>query len=137
MTLLDILFSAGGGGLVGSLLSLGTSWLAHKREIEKMRVTAELAEKVEGWKAFTASLSSDGGLEKLPANTWRWVASLYVLVEAFRRFTRPGLTWALPAMLVASFWFPLITPEQWQSISFGTWTAVFWWFGSRYQSAKS
>ena len=47
-------------------------------------------------------------------NTWPWVASLYILVEAFRRFTRPGLTWAGLILLVASFWFPGITPEQWK-----------------------
>lgn len=133
MNIIDILFSAGGGGIVGSLLSLGTSWVQHKQEIENMRVGAELAEKQEAWKAFTASLESDNGLEKLPSNTWPWVASLYVMVEAFRRFTRPGLTWFGFILLVWASYSPKITADQWTAISFGTWTAAFWWFGSRYQ----
>lgn len=137
VNLLDVLFSAGGGGIVGSVLSLGTSWVQHKQKLAEMRLTAELSEKQEAWKAFTASFSMERGLDKLPANTWDWVASVYVLVEAFRRFTRPGLTWALPAILVCSFWFPGITQDQWQTLSFGTWTAVFWWFGSRNFSNKN
>lgn len=137
MNLLDILFTAGGGGIFGSLLSLGTSWIQHRQKMEEMRLTAELAEKQEAWKAFTASQQSDAGLQGLPAGTWGWVASLYVLVEAFRRFTRPGLTWAGLAILVGSFWFPNITHDQWQAISFGVWTAIFWWFGSRPQQAGS
>jgi hypothetical protein len=136
MNIIDTLFSAGGGGIVGSVLSLGTNWVQHKQKMEEMRVGAELAEKTEAWKAFTASLASDSGLDKLPANTWAPVASLYVAIEAFRRFTRPGLTWAGLAILVASFWFPNISTEERQAISFGTWTAIFWWFGSRYQSQR-
>lgn len=138
MNIVDVLFTAGGGGIFGSLTSLCTSWVQHRQKLEEMRLTAELAEKSEAWKAFTASLSSDAGLEKLPENTWSFIANFYVFVEGFRRFTRPGLTWALPILLyTAPLFIPNLSEAQWNSLSFGTWTAIFWWFGSRPQQAAS
>lgn len=136
MSIADILFTAGGGGVVGTLLHFGTSWIEHKQKLEEMRVTAELAEKTEAWKAFTAAQSADQGLDALPANVWPWVASLYALVEGFRRLTRPGLTWASGGLLIWASYNTHVTPSQWDSISFGFWTAFFFWFGSRYSRNK-
>jgi len=55
-------------------------------------------------------------------------------VDAFRNFTRPGLTWALLLVLVYVF---TVSPEAARremlgEITFGAFTALFWWFGSRY-----
>ena len=132
MNIVDILFTAGGGGIFGSILHLGTSWLEHKQKVEMIRVQVEAAEKTEAWKAFAES-QKEVGLEKLPTNTPAWVGSLYVAVEAFRRFTRPALTWAAIGILIFAYLKTgFKTEAMFSEISFGAWTAIFWWFGSRY-----
>lgn len=137
MSLVDILFTAGGGGVFGSLLHLGTSWVEHKQKVELMRVQVEAAEKTEAWKAFTAS-QQEQGLEKLPASTPGWIAGIYVIVEAIRRFTRPGISWALLASLMIVF-FNLpddARKEMAPEITFAAFTAIFWYYGSRYSKSK-
>lgn len=137
MNLIDILFTAGGGGVFGSLLHLGTSWVEHKQKVELMRVQMEAAEKTEAWKAFTAS-QQEQGLEKLPNNTPSWIAGIYVIVEAIRRFTRPGISWALLACLMAVFFHlpPQGRSDMAPEITFAAFTAIFWYYGSRYSKSK-
>ena len=101
MSLTDILFNAASGGVVGSLLHLGTSFFETWRkkkdaEVEIMLLNAKLAaaEKEAAWNAFTASQKDANATLVIPVGTWPWVGSTYVLVEAFRQLTRPGLTWA-------------------------------------------
>jgi len=95
MSLTEILFNAASGGVVGSLLHLGTSFFETWRkkkdaEVEIMLLNAKLAaaEKEAAWNAFTASQKDSNATLVIPAGTWPWVGSIYVLVEAFRQLTR-------------------------------------------------
>ena len=141
MTVWDVMFNAAGGGVFGSLLHLGTSifetWKRKKdAEVEIMVMNAKVAaaEKAAAWNAFTESQKQQGQSIPIPANASPLVANVYLLVDAFRNFTRPGLTWALLLVLVYVF---AVSPEAARQemlgeITFGAFTALFWWYGSRY-----
>ena len=141
MTVWDVIFNAAGGGVFGSLLHLGTSifetWKRKKdAEVEIMVMNAKVAaaEKAAAWNAFTESQKQQGQPIPIPANASPLVANVYLLVDAFRNFTRPGLTWALLLVLVYVF---AVSPEAARQemlgeITFGAFTALFWWYGSRY-----
>ncbi len=140
MSITDILFNAAGGGIFGSLLHLGTSvfetWRKKKdAEVEIMLLNAKVqaAEREAAWNAFAKSQENAGALQ-IPASASPLVANVYLGVDAFRNFTRPGLTWALLLVLVYVF---SVSPEAARQqmlgeITFGAFTALFWWFGSRY-----
>ena len=141
MSVWDVMFNAAGGGVFGSLLHLGTSifetWKRKKdAEVEIMVMNAKVAaaEKAAAWNAFTESQKQQGQPISIPANASPLVANVYLLVDAFRNFTRPGLTWALLLVLVYVF---AVSPEAARQemlgeITFGAFTALFWWYGSRY-----
>jgi hypothetical protein len=140
VSITDILFNAAGGGIFGSLLHLGTSifetWKKKKdAEVEIMLLNAKVAaaEKEAAWNAFAKSQEGSGAID-IPASASPLVANIYLGVDAFRNFTRPGLTWALLLVLVYVF---TVSPETARQemlgeITFGAFTALFWWFGSRY-----
>ena len=144
MSLIDILFNAAGGGVVGSLLHLGTgffeTWQKKKNaEVEILLMNAKVAaaEKQSAWDAFTASQKTNEAIP-IPAGAATWVASLLGIVEALRAFTRPGLTWALLGVLSLAYF---NAPEEVQAgmiseLQFAAFTAIFWWLGSRYSSKK-
>jgi hypothetical protein len=144
MSLIDILFNAAGGGVVGSLLHLGTgffeTWQRKKNaEVEILLMNAKVAaaEKQSAWDAFTASQKTNEAIP-IPVGAARWVASLLGIVEALRAFTRPGLTWALLGVLSLAYF---KAPEDVQAcmiseLQFAAFTAIFWWLGSRYSSKK-
>jgi hypothetical protein len=141
MTFWDVLTTAAGGGVVGSVLHLGTSifevWKRKKdAEVEIMLLNAKMqaAEKQSAWNSFTASQSQQNKPMPIPANASPLVSNVYLLIDAFRNFTRPGLTWALLLVLIYVF---AVSPEAARQemlgeITFGAFTALFWWFGSRY-----
>ena len=143
MNLVDVLFNAAGGGVVGSLLHLGTSvfevWRKKKdAEVEIMLLNAKIqaAEREAAWNAFAKSQESSA--MQIPANASPIVTNVYLAVDAFRNFTRPGLTWAL--LLVLTYVFT-VSPEAARQqmlgeITFGSFTALFWWFGSRYSKSS-
>lgn len=145
MSVWDVLFNAAGGGVFGSLLHLGTSifetWKRRKEaEVEIMVMNAKVAaaEKEAAWNAFTESQKQQGAALPIPANASPLVANVYLLVDAFRNFTRPGLTWALLLVLVYVF---AVSPEAARQqmlgeITFGAFTALFWWYGSRYSAKR-
>lgn len=138
--MIDLLFNAAGGGLVGGLLHLGTSffevWRKKKdAEVEIMLMDAKVAaaEKEAAWNAFAKSQEPSGGMDIPPAAS-PFMVNIYLGVDALRNFTRPGLTWALLLVLVYVF---SVSPEvarvrMLDEIVFGSFTALFWWFGSRY-----
>lgn len=141
MNVLDLLFNAAGGGVVGSLLHLGTSvfetWRKKKdAEVEIMLMEAKVAaaEKQSAWDAFTASQKNASEAMKIPEGTFPWVSSLYVGVDAFRQFTRPGLTWAGFFFLCSVYFSNDAAGRMAMSdeIQFGAWTLIFWWVGARY-----
>jgi hypothetical protein len=140
MSLIDILFNAAGGGVVGSLLHLGTgffeTWQKKKNaEVEILLMNAKIAaaEKQSAWDAFNASQKTNKAI-RIPAGAASWVASLLGIVEALRAFTRPGLTWALLGVLSLAYF---NAPEEVRAsmiseLQFAAFTAIFWWLGSRY-----
>ena len=145
MKLLDLLFTAGSGGIVGSLLHLGTAFFEVYRkrkeaEVEIMLLNAKVAaaEKQAAWAAFTASQSQPQTVT-VASGAAPWAATLATLVDAFRAVTRPALTWALLVFLLVVF---LKTPpdqrvDMTNEITFGSFTALFWWFGSRYAKSSA
>lgn len=91
------------------------------------------AEKEAAWNSFAKSQEGAGAIE-IPPTASPLMTNLYLGVDAFRNFTRPGLTWALLLVLVYVF---TVSPEAARQemlgeITFGAFTALFWWFGSRY-----
>lgn len=140
MGITDILFNAAGGGVFGSVLHLATSvfdtWKKKKDaevEIMLMQAKSDLAEKAAAWDAFARSQGSQAPFV-VPAGVSPLMASIFTGVEAFKTFTRPGLTWALLAVLIYVF---SVSPQAARDsmlgqIEFGAFTALFWWFGSRY-----
>ncbi|CAB4172001.1 hypothetical protein UFOVP1007_18 [uncultured Caudovirales phage] len=144
MNVVDMLFNAAGGGIVGSLLHLGTgifeTWRKKKDaevEIMLMQAKTESAEKAAAWDAFARSQQSQAPFA-VPTGVSPLMANIFTAVEAFKTFTRPGLTWALLSILVYVF---SVSPEYARQqmlgeITFGAFTALFWWFGSRYSTKR-
>lgn len=140
---MSFLTSALGGTLLGGLLSLITRVVdvfvkGKEADIEVKKATALASLKIqeEEMRAFTASQSAAADDKvAIPSNTPPWVSAVAVLVDAFRRFTRPGLTWALVAVvsgLVAVGKLPGYTLELLAAdLVFCMSTALTWWFGSR------
>jgi hypothetical protein len=141
MSLTDILFNAASGGVFGSILHLGTSffdtWKKKKEaetEIMLMKAKADMAEKAAAWDAFARSQPGTSAPFVVPANAAPWAGTLATVVEAFKTFTRPGLTWALLLVLVLVYFTATaeVRATMTGEITFGAFTALFWWFGSRY-----
>lgn len=152
MDLAQFFSTVAGGGVFGSLLSIASSWSdffkkkqESKLEMEKMRLASELNEKSEAWKAFGLSQAAAAPVAPfamtLPANagtvaTWIYLLAYFLgqLVSAFREFTRPGLTWGTMGFVVYVYATAMqseraaLQPE----ITFGAFTAFFWWFGERF-----
>lgn len=140
-SLLDILFNAAGGGVVGSFLHLATgffeTWRKKKDaevEIMLLGAKADMEERAAAATAFAESQKGANGSSLDVALLPRWAAGLYAVVNAFRDFTRPGLTWALMLILLVVYLnsAALVQAEMADQITFGAFTALFWWFGSRY-----
>jgi hypothetical protein len=140
---MTFLTSALGGTLFGKFLDIGSKWFdtyaARKQaevDIMKAKALSELKIKEEELKAFTASQQAAAGDDiAIPSNTPPWVSSIAVLVDAFRRFTRPGLTWALAVVAAALAFFgelPVSTRDILiADLVFCMSTGLTWWFGSR------
>jgi len=143
MSLVDLLANAAGGGIFGSVLHLGTSffdtWKKKKEaetEIMLLRAKSELAEKAAAWDAFAKSQPGTAAPFVVPENAAPWAGTIMTAVEAFKSFTRPGLTWSLLGVLVIVYFHstPDVRTTMTGEITFGAFTALFWWFGSRYTS---
>lgn len=137
MNVLDILFNAAGGGVLGSALHCFTDWLDTKNKIALMNAQVAAAEKTEAWKAFAASQGTDDPLQ-VPTGVWGWVSSIYVLVYALKEGTRPALAWMGVGLLVYVFSqsdaaTKTILANEYQ---FGAFTAIFWYFGARYSRSS-
>ncbi len=141
MSIVDLLFNAAGGGVVGGLLNLGTRWFevyAKRKdaEVEIMRMEAMAKIKVDemSWAAFGKSQENVNEDVVISDKASPWVINLGELVDCFRSFTRPALTWLLLGMLVLVYF--NAAPEQQkfmaEQITFAAFTALFWWYGSRY-----
>jgi hypothetical protein len=134
MGIIDLLTNAVGGGVVGTALHLATDWVSTRNKIALMKAQTESAEKVEAWKAFANAQEGSSTPFVVPDSVYPWVSSLYVLVETLKNATRPLLTGALVTLLAGVYWNSTVevrgemTPE----LIFGAFTAIMFWFGSRY-----
>ena len=133
--------SALGGSLLGGILSLFQKWADVKAkgmeadiEIRKMESMARLKVTEGELAAFTTSQQANEDID-IPENTPVWVSAIRVLVDAFRAFTRPGLTWAMIITLSCVIFGDklgiIATEAVISDFVFTTSTAVMWWFGSR------
>jgi len=147
---MGFLTSALGGSLLGSILSLiqpiVAAYTAKKQaeaDVMKAKALSELKIKEGELKAFDTSLSTqdkDFDPDPIPADAPFWAKilrysaeSLRVLTDAFRAFTRPGLTWAMVISLVIFVLAGKVNAVDAiiDDFVFTTSTAVMWWFGSR------
>ena len=137
MSLIDLLFNAAGGGILGSLLHCVTDFVDTKNKIALMNAQVQAASNASAWQAFAES-QKDSGLQALPANTPTWVVATYVAVEAFKNLMRPLL--ALLALFIIAYVYSSLDAEGRKAImseiTFGCFTAVFWWFGARYSRGQ-
>lgn len=133
--------SALGGSLLGGILSLFQKWVDVKAkgmeadiEIRKMESMARLKVTEGELAAFTTSQQANEDID-IPENTPVWVSAIRVLVDAFRAFTRPGLTWAMIITLSCVIFGDKLGITAIEAVIsdfvFTTSTAVMWWFGSR------
>lgn len=133
MSLVDILFNAAGGGVLGSALHLATDWVDTRNKIALMKAQSQLVEQSEAWKAFGAAQQSAAPFT-VPTNAPAWASAAYTCVACLKDATRPLLTWGLMAVLV--YVYRTATPELRATITpeitFGAFTALMFWFGSRY-----
>lgn len=137
MSFIDVLFNAAGGGILGSALHCFTDWLDTKNKIALMKAQVDAAEKTEAWKAFAASQNGGESLQ-IPANAPVWASALYLCVDAVKQLTRPVLT--LASVVIISSVYASATPEaraaMQSEIIFGSFTAIFWYFGARYSRSS-
>jgi hypothetical protein len=133
MSITEILFNAAGGGIFGSAIHCLTNWFDTASKIKLMNAQVNAAEKTEAWKAFTES-QKDAPAIQIPANAPSWVSAVYLIVDGIRQLTRPLLTWAA-VVIILTVYFNSTVEKQGEiagELLFGSFTAIFWWFGSRY-----
>jgi hypothetical protein len=133
MSLIDILTNAAGGGVVGTALHLATDWVDTRNKIALMKAQSLLIEQSEAWKAFGAAQQTASPF-CVPDNCPTWASAAYTCVACLKDATRPLLTWGLMGVLV--YVYSTATPESRAAITpeitFGAFTALMFWFGSRY-----
>tara|TARA_R110001606_G_scaffold41412_4_gene111764 strand:- start:424 stop:867 length:444 start_codon:yes stop_codon:yes gene_type:complete len=140
--MLTFLSSAVGGSILGGVLSItqkivdakSQAWQA-EIDIKKMESISRLKITEAEFKSFDSSLQNTSKDVVIPENAPIWVVSARVMIDAFRSFTRPGLTWcmvfALILFIVAGFVGEAAVAAILSDFVFTTSTAVMWWFGSR------
>lgn len=139
---MGFLASALGGSILGGVMSLVTRWLDVFAKGKEADIEIRKAEALSRLKitegeltAFNTSQSQDSEAVAIPVNTPVWVSAVRILVDAFRAFTRPGLTWALVVSLVYFISVGKLGQYAVEAVIgdfvFTTSTAVMWWFGSR------
>lgn len=155
---MGFLSSALGGTLFGGLLAIVQRVVDYKAkqaeakiEIEKAKALNELKIKEGELVAFTQSLKTEGeeayDPDPLPpgAPSWAiWMRAITdciaVLVDSFRKATRPGLTWFLAGGLIWLLANDKVPEAMLAAILadfvFTVSTALTWWFGSRPRSTK-
>jgi len=133
MDFVSLLFNAASGGIVGSALHLFTDYMDRKNKIALMEAQSRMVEQTEQWKAFTAAQQSNAPFT-VPSNTPAWASAIYTCVAALKDATRPLLTWAAVCLIYVAF-NQAVGPAKddlARELVFGGFTAIFFWFGSRY-----
>lgn len=130
MKLLDLLFNAASGGILGTGLHLLQEWFGvwkadreQRRQIELLEAQARIRIEGAAWDAFAASQKPED-----MSHVWPWAASIRVLM-------RPVLTLLLLAFLAYAYVVadPAARADMNGELQFAGFTAIFWWFASRYR----
>ena len=136
MNIAEMLFNAASGGVLGSALHCVTDFFDTRNKVTLLRANIDAAEKTGAWNAFTASQKTDAPIS-IPANASPWVTDFYLAVEAIKQLTRPLLAW-IAICIIGGAYFSGTEAQQvamQAEVLFGSFTAVFWFFGSRYSRA--
>jgi hypothetical protein len=133
MNIAEMLFNAASGGVLGSALHCVTAHFDTKNKIALLMANIDAAEKTGAWNAFTESQKSDGPIA-IPANASPWVTDFYLIVDGIKQLTRPLLAWIAMAIIGGAYFSGTEAQQaaMQSEILFGSFTAVFWYFGARY-----
>ena len=133
MNIAEMLFNAASGGVLGSALHVVTDYFDTKNKVTMLKAQMDAAERTGAWNAFTESQKADGPIA-IPANASPWVTDFYLAVEAIKQLTRPLLAW-IAICIIAGAYFSGTEVQQiamQAEVLFGSFTAIFWYFGARY-----
>jgi len=133
MNITEMLFNAASGGVLGSALHCVTDYFDTKNKVTMLKAQMDAAERTGAWNAFTESQKADS-ITAIPPNASPWIINFYLTVDAIKQLTRPLLTWA-SICIIAGVYFSGTEEQQTAmqaEVLFGSFTAIFWWFGARY-----
>ena len=133
MNIAEMIFNAASGGVLGSALHCVTDFFDTKNKISLLRANIDAAERTGAWEAFTQSQKTDSPIA-IPANASPWVTDFYLAVEAIKQLTRPLLAW-IAICIIGGAYFSGTEDQQiamQAEVLFGSFTAIFWYFGARY-----
>jgi len=133
MNIAEMLFNAASGGVLGSALHCVTDYFDTKNTVTLLKANIDAAEKTGAWNAFAASQKTDAPIV-IPPSASPWVTDFYLAVEAIKQLTRPLLAW-LAIVIIGGAYFSGTEAQQvamQSEVLFGSFTAIFWYFGARY-----
>jgi hypothetical protein len=133
MNIAEMLFNAASGGVLGSALHCVTDYFDTKNKVTLLKANIDAAEKTGAWNAFAASQKTDASIV-IPPSASPWVTDFYLAVEAIKQLTRPLLAW-LAICIIGGAYFSGTEDQQkamQAEVLFGSFTAIFWYFGARY-----
>jgi hypothetical protein len=133
MNIAEMLFNAASGGVLGSALHCVTDYFDTKNKVTLLKANIDAAEKTGAWNAFAASQKTDAPIV-IPPSASPWVTDFYLAVEAIKQLTRPLLAW-LAIVIIGGAYFSGTESQQvamQSEVLFGSFTAIFWYFGARY-----
>jgi hypothetical protein len=133
MNIAEMLFNAASGGVLGSALHCVTDYFDTKNKVTLLKANIDAAEKTGAWNAFAASQKTDAPIV-IPPSASPWVTDFYLAVEAIKQLTRPLLAW-IAICIIGGAYFSGTEDQQkamQAEVLFGSFTAIFWYFGARY-----
>ena len=133
MNIAEMLFNAASGGVLGSALHCVTDYFDTKNKVTLLKANIDAAEKTGAWNAFAASQKTDAPIV-IPPTASPWVTDFYLAVEAIKQLTRPLLAW-IAICIIGGAYFSGTEVQQiamQSEVLFGSFTAIFWYFGARY-----
>ena len=133
MNIAEMLFNAASGGVLGSALHCVTDYFDTKNKVVLLKANIDAAEKTGAWNAFAASQKTDAPIV-IPPTASPWVTDFYLAVEAIKQLTRPLLAW-IAICIIGGVYFSGTEDQQiamQAEVLFGSFTAIFWYFGARY-----
>ena len=133
MNIAEMLFNAASGGVLGSALHCVTDYFDTKNKVTLLKANIDAAEKTGAWNAFAASQKTDAPIV-IPPTASPWVTDFYLAVEAIKQLTRPLLAW-IAICIIGGAYFSGTEVQQiamQAEVLFGSFTAIFWYFGARY-----